>query len=250
MDTILSSKILSTNVFFPSKGELVEIINDFEIYRGKYFVVTNAHNVYLASEDEYIFKANEDAVACISDSYILNYCSSFLHKKNVDEVFLGSKIMTIFLEEASKRSLKVGLFGSSLENIDTLKAKISIDYPVISIAYSLSPPFRELTEEENRKITYDIKASELDVLFVSLGCPKQEKWMHLNAKTTYCMNIGVGAAFDFLSKTSEDIPNIIHKYGFGWLYRFLRNPIRLFKRYFIYGSHFLLKILIQKTKIK
>ena len=92
--------------------------------------------------------------------------------------------------------------------------------------------------------------AELDVLFVSLGCPKQEKWMHLNAKTTYCMNIGVGAAFDFLSKTSEDIPNIIHKYGFGWLYRFLRNPIRLFKRYFIYGSHFLLKILIQKTKIK
>ena len=118
-------------------------------------------------------------------------------------------------------------------------------YKGINIGYQYSPPFKRLTKEEETTIQDQINASGIRILFIGLGCPKQERWMFQNKTKLNCLMIGVGAVFDFLASTKSSAPRFVQYLGLEWLFRFIHEPKRLFLRYFSYNPKFIFFIILQ-----
>jgi len=131
--------------------------------------------------------------------------------------------------------------GVTDELVDRLKSK----FPWLEVAGTCSPPFRELTTEEDIKVIRQIKSAKPDIVWVGLGSPRQEIWMasHVN-KLDVPVMIGVGAAFDFLSGKKPQAPVWMQKIGLEWFYRLLTEPKRLWRRYIQYPK-FVILVLLQ-----
>tara|TARA_B100000900_G_scaffold412767_1_gene435221 strand:+ start:1050 stop:1796 length:747 start_codon:yes stop_codon:yes gene_type:complete len=240
-------KLLSSEVSFPSEKDIQSIVAKTKSLSGQYIVVTNAHNQYLAHTNSDYLKTHTSAYLCISDSQILNLSSSFLYGKNVPKVFLGSNLMRIMCK-ATSSNINVGLYGSSEDIIVKLKENLAKINPNINITYAVSPPYRELSASELQLTIDEINQKKVDLLFVGLGCPKQEQWMHSNSSKLNCLSIGVGAAFDFIAYPTKEIPDYIHKFGFGSVFRMFKNT-KLLSRYFIDGTKFMYHLFTEKFKI-
>ncbi len=113
-----------------------------------------------------------------------------------------------------------------------------------------SPPFRELTKEEKEDIVQRINNINPDFVFVALGCPKQEKWMaeHKN-KVNSCM-IGFGGALEVYAGVKDRAPKWMQDYSLEWLYRFIQDPKRLWKRYLVTNSLFIILLCIQIVQLR
>ena len=114
------------------------------------------------------------------------------------------------------------------------------DYPDLQICGMYSPPFRELTEEEDRSIIQMINDAKADFVWVGLGAPKQEIWMNRHKGRIHALMIGVGAAFDYEAGNIKRAPGWMQEHSLEWLYRLMQNPGRLFKRYFVTNTKYLL----------
>jgi N-acetylglucosaminyldiphosphoundecaprenol N-acetyl-beta-D-mannosaminyltransferase len=112
-------------------------------------------------------------------------------------------------------------------------------YPKTIIAGAMSPPFRLLEEWELNEHISLINQSKPHFVFVSLGCPKQEKWMADNFKKINAVLLGVGAAFEIMAGMKKRAPKWMQDLSLEWLYRLIQEPRRLFKRYFVTNSFFI-----------
>ena len=243
-------KILSSEVSFVSKETLDVLVSQCRNYKEEYVIVTNTQNQFLAYKDDLFSKVHENAFFRISDSVILKYLALFLGEKNLPEVKLGSKLMLDICEKASNLNLNIGLLGDTEDNLIKLRRNLEQKFTKIHIPYSYSPPFRELTDKENSRIIDEINLANVDILFVSLGCPKQERWMYYHSHRISSLSFGVGAAFTFIAKPETEVPTFFHKVGLGWFIRFLSNPKKFFIRYFVHGLSFIILVLIDKFKTK
>lgn len=145
-----------------------------------------------------------------------------------------------FLEKAG---VPVGFVGSTPSVLAQLQQRIKEMHPDIRVVYAHSPPFHPLKMHENQAIINQINQSGARVLFVGLGCPKQEMWMHENLGKVKAVMLGVGAAFDFIARTKKQAPAWIQKLGLEWLFRLSQEPRRLWRRYFFTNPRFLFLIL-------
>ena len=118
-------------------------------------------------------------------------------------------------------------------------------YHSIDITYSFSPPFHSLSDEEDTKIINEINSSGARILFVGLGCPKQEGWMARHKGKISTVMVGVGAAFDFHAGAKPQAPVWMQKRGLEWFYRLFHEPRRLWKRYLYHNPRFMLLVLNQ-----
>jgi N-acetylglucosaminyldiphosphoundecaprenol N-acetyl-beta-D-mannosaminyltransferase len=150
----------------------------------------------------------------------------------------GPTLMLHVLEAAERENIPVGFYGSSPETLQSLIPRMQSRFPSLGIVYSFSPPFRELTEEENLRIDETVNSSEAGILFVGLGCPKQEKWMAEHRGKINSVMLGVGAAFDFHAGIKPQAPSWMQKNGLEWLYRFVSEPRRLWRRYLYHNPRF------------
>ena len=132
------------------------------------------------------------------------------------------------------------LYGSSEQTLATLKAKLSAAFPALNIAGAISPPFRALTPDEDAAIVAQINASGAGVVFVSLGCPKQELWMAADRGRIHAVMIGVGAAFDYHAGTIQRAPKWMQDCCLEWLHRLASEPRRLWRRYLVTNTLFVL----------
>ena len=140
--------------------------------------------------------------------------------------------------------LKIGgyrhfFYGSTEETLEKLSANLTKDYPRSTITGMYSPPFRELTEEEDKEIIKMINNSNPDFVWIGLGAPKQEKWMAAHQGKIDGLMVGVGAAFDYYAGNIKRAPQWMQKTNLEWLYRLMQDPKRLFKRYFVTNSKFI-----------
>jgi len=148
--------------------------------------------------------------------------------------------LTLHLCEAlAKEKIPVGFYGGSPETLKGLVPNLKDRFPGLNIAYSYSPPFRELTADEDRQIMENINASGIEVLFVGLGCPRQERWMAGRRDQIHAVMVGVGAAFDFHAGKVKQAPLWLQNIGLEWLFRLLMEPRRLWKRYLVTNSKFI-----------
>jgi N-acetylglucosaminyldiphosphoundecaprenol N-acetyl-beta-D-mannosaminyltransferase len=156
----------------------------------------------------------------------------------------GADFMLRLCEYASKNDLKVFFYGNTEETLALLSEKLKGLYPGLNIAGAVSPPFRSLTKEEDDAYVRQINVSGADILFVSLGAPRQEKWMAEHKGRIKAVQLGVGAAFSFLTGRVKQAPLWMQKTYLEWLYRLPQEPRKTIYRMSLVPG-FLVRILMQ-----
>lgn len=152
----------------------------------------------------------------------------------------GTEIMREFFFRAQGKGYSSYFYGDTEHTLAALAATVLRRYPGHRIAGTYSPPFRALTAAEDDAIIDRINAARPDVLWVALGLPKQDIWIHDRLqRLNVPVAIGVGAAFAFVAGTVSRCPDWIGNAGFEWVYRFLQEPKKLWHRDLIDGPRFL-----------
>lgn len=151
----------------------------------------------------------------------------------------GPDVMRRCCERAAEAGLPVFLYGSSEATLARLAANLRRQFPALRIAGCLAPPFRALTAGEDALVTRAIAESGARVVFVALGCPRQEAWMLSHRHSIRAVMLGAGAAFDFLAGTKRRAPRWMQAAGLEWLHRLYCEPRRLWWRYLMTNSLFL-----------
>ncbi|MDR7588876.1 MAG: WecB/TagA/CpsF family glycosyltransferase [Armatimonadota bacterium] len=151
---------------------------------------------------------------------------------------------------AARESVPVGFYGGHPDALDTLVRNLQARFPGLRVVYAWSPPFRPLTKEEDTRVVQEINASGARILFVGLGCPKQERWMAEHRGRVRAVMLGVGAAFDFHSGRVRQAPRWIQEAGLEWLFRLAMEPRRLWRRYAKHNPRFVALALAQLFGIR
>jgi N-acetylglucosaminyldiphosphoundecaprenol N-acetyl-beta-D-mannosaminyltransferase len=157
----------------------------------------------------------------------------------------GADLVECVMERAAKEGVPIGLYGGTPESLEDFVSVMKARFPDVRIACQISPPFRPLTPEEDRAVTEEIASSGARVLFVGIGCPKQERWMAEHRGRIPAVMLGVGAAFDFHSGRISQAPRWMQSAGLEWAYRLAKDPRRLWKRYAKHNPRFVGLFLLQ-----
>ena len=157
----------------------------------------------------------------------------------------GPDLTLSVCQAAAEAGIPVGLYGGTPEVLDALQKNYRGRFPQLQIAYAYSPPFRPLTREEDEAVVQAINASGARILFVGLGCPKQEQWVAGHRDRVQAVMLAVGAAFDFHSGRVRQAPRWMQRSGLEWLFRLLMDPRRLWRRYFRNNPRFLWLVIWQ-----
>lgn len=153
----------------------------------------------------------------------------------------GAEIMTEFLRRSDKKGYSSFFYGDTDQTLDALCGTVKREYPGHRVVGAYSPPFRSLTPSEEDEIVERINAAQPDILWVALGMPKQDIWIHERlAKLKVPVAIGVGAAFAFVAGTVPRCPEWMGRAGFEWVYRFMKEPEKLWRRDLMDGPRFIL----------
>lgn len=151
----------------------------------------------------------------------------------------GPDLMIRIFKESREKGYRHYFYGSTEKTLEMLKKRLLDGYPWLNIAGMYSPPFRQLTDNEDLEIVKQINAAEPDFIWVALGAPKQEKWMYQHKNKLNGVMLGVGAAFDFSAGTVKRAPKWMQECCLEWMYRILQDPVRLIPRYFTTNFTFL-----------
>jgi N-acetylglucosaminyldiphosphoundecaprenol N-acetyl-beta-D-mannosaminyltransferase len=213
-------------------------------------IVTGFHGLHCAMEDPDFKTILDQAELFVPDGIAPVWIARRLGKDASSRV-TGVDLMRCFFERAEKRGYSSYFFGDTEETLDKLRINIESEYPNHKVAGMYSPPFRTHSEEEKQRMIDDINQARPDVLWVGLGLPKQERWIHENLhQLKVPVAIGVGAAFGFHSGQVRRVPEWAGNAGFEWVWRFLAEPKKLWRRDVIDGPRFLYKIGINWLRIR
>ena len=157
----------------------------------------------------------------------------------------GTDLTTRIVQRAAREGVPIGLYGGTPELLDEFTRVLESRHPGVRVACKIAPPFRLLTPEEDEAVTEEIVASGARILFVGIGCPKQEKWMAEHKGRIPAVMVGVGAAFDFHTGRVRQAPRWMQVAGLEWVFRLLMDPRRLWKRYAKHNPRFVLLFSMQ-----
>lgn len=225
----------------PIKWEnILEIISQWaRANESKYICICNSHSVVTASHDSNFQKVINNADLATPDGAPVAWMLRRLGHTNQQRIN-GPDLMWKYCELAEKTGESIFLYGGMPETLAILKLKLKSTFPNLVIAGDYSPPFRQLTPTEDTEVIEMINTSGAGTVWVSLGCPKQEIWMAEHKGKVNAVMIGVGAAFDYHAGTIKRAPLWMQKNGLEWLHRLCSEPRRLWKRYFVTNSLFII----------
>jgi N-acetylglucosaminyldiphosphoundecaprenol N-acetyl-beta-D-mannosaminyltransferase len=233
-----SRRVLGMRVDATSYGQAAETILDLaESGASSITCVATVHMVMEAHDSESFRKIVNTAELVTSDGMPLVWMLRALGLPQAQRVY-GPDLTPVVCAEAAARGVPVGFYGASAETIDALVQSLTQRFPQLEVAFAHSPPYRSLSAEEDESVTEAIRDSGARVLFVGIGCPKQELWMAAHRERLDCSMVGVGAAFDFLAGKKAKAPAWLQRAGLEWLFRLSREPGRLWRRYAWHNSRF------------
>lgn len=211
---------------------------------GDYLCVSNVHTTVMSFEDETYCAVQNGGIMAIPDGGPL---SSVGRKRGFSQMgrTTGPDYMREILMISAEEGYRLFFYGATEETLQKLKVKIENHYPGVNIVGVYSPPFRPLTEEEDREVIRMINEADPDFVWVGLGAPKQERWMAAHQGKIKGLMVGVGAAFDYEVGNIERAPEIMQKWNLEWLYRLWQEPRRLFRRYFHTNGKFIWNAVIR-----
>jgi N-acetylglucosaminyldiphosphoundecaprenol N-acetyl-beta-D-mannosaminyltransferase len=211
----------------------------------RYIAVTGMHGVMLAQHDPGYLGVLSDAAMVVPDGMPLVWAGRRLGFDLPRRVY-GPELMETFCARTRSKGYRHFFYGAKPGVADELARRLAERYPGLQVAGVCSPPFRPLTDEEDRSIVRAIEDSKADIVWVGLGAPKQEVWMHQHqGRLSAPVLVGVGAAFDFHAGRVPSAPEWMREHGFEWAFRLALEPRRLWKRYLVYGSEFALRMALE-----
>lgn len=179
--------------------------------------------------------------AVLPDGQPVRWALNHLHGVGLRERVYGPELMLRLCARAADDDIPIYLYGSSPEVMELLRQKLQARFPALQIVGAESPPFRRLTPVEDDAVVRRINESGARILFVGLGCPKQDHFAADHANRIRSVQVCVGAAFDFHAGTKLMAPAWMQRHGLEWVYRLSREPRRLWRRYIQTNSIFLAK---------
>lgn len=217
---------------------MAEMLNEIEKLIQKkncsYVVTPNVDHIVRLEKDEELQKVYKNASLILTDGKPLIWISKW-YKTPIKEKISGSDLFPRVCQLAANKNYTMYLLGAAEGVADTAARNLMKKYPGLNIVGTYSPPFGfEKNEQEMNKIKTQIQDVHPDILIVGLGCPKQEKFMYYHCKELGVpISFGLGASIDFEAGNIKRAPKWMSNHGLEWLYRFSKEPKRLFKRYFV-----------------
>lgn len=213
----------------------------------RYVCICNVHSVVTSRQDFSFAEAIRSADLATPDGAPVAWLMRKVGIRSQQRIN-GPDLMWKYCTEAATRKESIFLYGSTEETLAKLHRALIESFPTLQIAGCYSPPFRPLTVEEDEEVVKIINESGAGTVWVSLGCPKQEKWMAAHKGRINAVMIGVGAAFDYHAGTIRRAPLWMQQRGLEWSYRLASEPRRLWKRYLVSNSLFLAHATLQVAR--
>ena len=200
--------------------------------------ICNVHSVVTARQDSAFAAALAQADLATPDGAPVAWMLRRLGHAGQARIN-GPDLMWRCCAAAAARGTPVYLYGGTEDVLARLQQRLRAAFPGLRIAGAASPPFRPISAEEDAAAVAAINASGAGVVWVSLGCPKQELWMHAHRGRVQAVMVGVGAAFDYHAGTTPRAPLWMQQAGLEWLYRLASEPRRLGRRYLVTNTVFI-----------
>lgn len=242
--------ILGTKINVTDMDKTVRYIDaHLEELKGHYICVSNVHTTVTAYRDPQYRAVQNGAAMNIPDGKPLSIVQQLSGEREAGRV-PGPDLMPELFRLSEEKGYRHYFYGSTQETLDALREKLSRKYPKMKIAGMYSPPFRPMTEEEDREAVERINAAKPDFIWVGLGAPKQEKWMAEHEGRLSGVMLGVGAGFDFHAGTVKRAPKWMQEICMEWLYRIGQDPKRLLVRYLDTNFSFVFDLMKEGLKGK
>ena len=236
-------KILNTYISQTSVKEVSKILNNNHSLK---VAICNTNTVVRSSRDAGLNEIINSFDIKTPDGFPIAKSSSLLYKNNQERVD-GYTVFLSTIRKGLTKNTSHYFYGSNEHVLNKLINNLQKDFPEINIVGSFSPPVGNYEELTDSKYINDMQETKPDIVWVSLGFPKQELFIeHLSTKYPTQSNlVGVGAVFEWVAGTKIKAPELIANLGLEWVLRLIQEPKRLFKRYFIDNLLFLYLIVKQ-----
>ena len=245
----MSHYLLGMRVDSTSYSDAVRSIIDWVKEGGVRSVfAANTHMVMESYDSDSFRQVVNSADLVTPDGMPLVWWLRYRGEKAQQRVY-GPELMLQVCQAASLEGIAIGLFGSTPEVIDSLKKKLIDRIPGLKINFMQSPPFKKLSAQDEAKLQEKILASNMGILFIALGCPKQEQWIYDHKSNFPIVMVAVGAAFNFHAGAVRQAPRWMQRSGLEWFYRLIQEPGRLWKRYLITIPRFVFLVLLEAMGI-
>lgn len=225
------------------RGAIDKVLEGVRSGRGGYVCFTNVHTSVTAHGNPKFLTVLNESFLTFPDGKPLYWVGKLKGIGDVEQV-PGPEFLPELLETDATPPLRHYFYGGRPEVLEILIANLKAGYPHADIVGWESPPFRELTEEEDEQVVARIRDSGTHIVWVGLGAPKQEYWMQAHAERLKpALLMGVGAAFDFHAGSVKRAPGWMRFMGLEWLHRLIQEPRRLWKRYLVTNTLFIFYVL-------
>ncbi len=201
------------------------------------------HAVVTTSRDESLRKMVNRFDMITPDGQPVRWALNLLYGAKLRDRVYGPTLTLALCERAAAEGVAVYLYGGSPEVVEQLQTNLRVKFPQLQIAGFESPPFRQLTPQEDREVVERINQSGAGLVFIGLGCPKQDIFAGEHRDRIQAVQVCVGAAFDFHAGVKKTAPDWMQKRGLEWAFRLWEEPGRLWKRYLATNSLFLWMLL-------
>lgn len=234
----MRQKVLSCFVDATSYTAAAKVISGWACNsESRYICIANVH-VVMEAWDSIVFRGAINTADLVTpDGMPLVWLLRLKGQYKQQRVY-GPTLMLHVLDVAAHENIPVGFYGSTSDVLNSLVERMQARYEGLNVAFSVNPPFRKVTPEEDIQIVEEINRSGIRILFVGLGCPKQEIWMKEHRGRVNAVMLGVGAAFDFHAGIKPQAHAWMQGVGLEWLFRLWTEPGRLWKRYLYHNPRF------------
>jgi N-acetylglucosaminyldiphosphoundecaprenol N-acetyl-beta-D-mannosaminyltransferase len=229
---------------------LAWIAEDLAEKRKGYVCFVSVHGVMEAHRDASLAKVFAEAALCLPDGAPVAWVGQWQGEGEMQRV-AGPEFMLEMFGDERFRDATHFLYGGNEGVADLLREKLEQRFPHTKIVGTYTPPFRDLSEAEEEGLVATIHRLKPDMLWVGIGCPKQERFMHrYGNRLDATLMFGVGAAFDVHTGRIQDSPAWIKRAGLQWLHRLVQDPRRLWKRYLRNNTAFVWHLALQKLGLE
>jgi len=233
----ITGQVINTYIDVAGWEEVLVRLRSWATRReSRYVCICNVHSVVTVSQDAEFRRVVNEADMATPDGAPVAWMLRQLGF-NGQERINGPDLMWKYIE-AMPHAESIFFYGGTEATLATLRDRLLITFPSLKIAGMISPPFRPLSTDEDAAMVARINTSGAGIIFIGLGCPKQEKWMASHRGRINAVMVGVGAAFDYHAGIIRRAPRWMQDIGLEWLHRLCSEPRRLWKRYLITNTIF------------
>lgn len=214
------------------------LFDNFDLARGHYICAANVHTTVTAHEDKNYRKVQNSSFMTLPDGKPLSVVGNKRGKSLMGRV-TGPDFLEEVLRRTENNEMKHYFYGTTQENLDSFISVVKQTYPNLKIVGVEPSVFRPLSVQEEDRLIERINESEADFVWIALGAPRQEIFCNKLSERTNAVWVAVGGALNVISGVIPRAPQWMQDHGLEWFYRFMKEPKRLFKRYFVTNSKFL-----------